>query len=107
MLLESAFGCWAVVMSMAFGGLNLVHPDGLGMAVAFVGGLPAYFLDGRSRRRIVVFLPALYLLRVLIFSWRADALLMPATILLQWWKLRSEVGAAAGSRARRAHEGTA
>ena len=105
-LLETAFGCWAVVMSMAFAGLDITQPRGLAIAVAYLGGLPAYLLDGRSSRRIAVFLPMLCVLRLLTLGWRADVLLIPVTILLQRWKLRSVMGASAASRARGADEGT-
>jgi hypothetical protein len=67
------------------------------LGVSFLIGFPAYLLDARSKMRVVVFLPALFLFRwwalnlqppytPFVLPWRVCALLIPAAILLQWSK---------------------
>src|SRR5262245_21153275 len=67
MLIDTLWGALAFL-----GGVLIIGPSHAGgreslldlaLAISLVAGLPAYVLDSRSRRRIIVFLPALYLFR--------------------------------------------
>lgn len=92
MLIDSLWGGLAV-LGIGFSGiLNIA------LSLGLVAGLPAYALDVRSERRIIVFLPALYVLRWIVEGnigpalhvgppWRGSWLLIVAAVLLQWCKL--------------------
>jgi hypothetical protein len=94
MLLESL---WGVVAVLPFDWRQLPN---LVVGISFVIGLPCYLLDSLARRRTLVFLPALLLYRwialgllvkphTLVGPWRVCVLLILASLLLQWSKLRT------------------
>lgn len=84
MLFDTLWGGLVAFGAIAFGGLDsLWH---LVIIVALVGGLPSYLLDGRSSRRTIILLPALFLLRLLTTGWRSNLMVVPAAVLLQWYK---------------------
>ena len=98
MLFDTLWGAM-IVLGIGFEPL----PD-LALDIGFLAGWPAYALDARSRRRIIVFLPAVYLWRWFAFSrigpaphdwsppWRGNLLLFAASLLLQWAKARGAPG---------------
>ena|SRR5690349_3775441 len=98
MLIDNVWGAIAV---LPFDWHRL--PD-IAVGISFVIALPFYLLDALSKNRVVVFLPALILYRWLSLSlvvkhaslwgpWRVNVLLIVASILLQWSKLRKPVPA--------------
>jgi len=93
MLIDSL---WGVVAVLPF---SMANGSDIALAISLVLGLPAYVLDFRSNRRIVIFLPVLFLFRWIAAGaisvpftlgqpWRINGLIMAATVLLQWSKLR-------------------
>jgi hypothetical protein len=94
MILDGLWGAFAVF------GFGFDGPLEITLAVSFLAGLPAYALDMWIGRRVIVFLPALYLFRWLALSdfgsapfdfsqsWRGSSLLIVASVLLQWRKVR-------------------
>ena len=96
MFIDSLWGVLAV-LGIGFDGLL-----DIGLDISLVAGLPAYALDWRTRRRVIVFLPALYLFRWLVGSqigpppyhlgppWQGSVLLFVASLLLQWSKLKNQ-----------------
>jgi hypothetical protein len=94
MLIDTVWGALAVL------GIGFEPLLDIPLDVSLVAGLPAYVLDAWSRSRIIVFLPALYLLRWYVGShigsapndvsppWRGSVLLIVASGLLQWSKLQ-------------------
>jgi hypothetical protein len=110
MFIDSLWGALAV-LGIGFDGLLAI-----GLDISLVAGLPAYALDWRIGRRVIVFLPALYLFRWLVGSqigpapyhlgppWQGSLLLFVASVLLQVSKLKKQPIAprAGGSRRRTA-----
>jgi len=93
MLLDDLWGGIAILP------FDWSHPSEMTVGISLVVGLPCYLLDAFSRRRIIVFLPALFAFRWLALTlgepqprffipW-VNALIVLAAILLQWSKLRS------------------
>jgi hypothetical protein len=93
---------WGVVPVLGIGFEPLLDVP---LDISLVAGLPAYMLDAWSRVRIVVFLPALYLLRWFVWThigraphhwgsppWGGTVLLIVASALLQWSKLQTSPG---------------
>ncbi|HTL03130.1 MAG TPA: hypothetical protein VL243_12910 [Vicinamibacterales bacterium] len=89
---------WGALLILPFGFGNGIE---IALGIGLVLGLPAYILDFRSRRRIVIFLPVLLLFRWILMSavavphslgqpWRWNVLLIAATVLLQWSNLRQQ-----------------
>ena len=87
---------WGTIAILPFDWYRL--PD-IVVGTSFVLGLPCYLLDAFSKRRIVVFLPALIMYRWLALSilahprslwgpWRVNVLLIVASILVQSSKRR-------------------
>jgi hypothetical protein len=97
MLIDSLWGALAVP-GIGFDGLLEIA-----YAVSLVVGLPAYALDWWTGKRVIVFLPALYLLRWLVVSqigpapyhlgppWQGSLLLFVASVLLQWSKMNPPI----------------
>jgi hypothetical protein len=95
MVIDSLWGVLAV-LGIGFDGILAI-----GLDISLVAGLPAYALDWRAGRRMIVFLPALYLFRWLVVSqigpapyhmgppWRGSVLLFVASVLLQLSKLKT------------------
>ncbi len=111
MFIDSLLGAVAVL------GIGLDGLLNIGLDISLVAGLPAYALDWRTGRRVIVFLPALYLFRWLVGSqigpapyhlgppWRGSLLLFVASVLLQLSKLKNQplarrVGRSAGKTTR-------
>jgi hypothetical protein len=98
MMIDSLWGAVAVL------GIGFDRPLDIALDISLVAGLPAYALDTWSKSRLTVFLPALYLFRWLVAShigpapyhlgppWRGGLLLLMASVLLQWFKLRKSAG---------------
>jgi len=95
MLIDSL---WGVVAVLPF---SMANGSDIALAISLVLGLPAYVLDFRSNRRIVIFLPVLFLFRWIAAGaisvpftlgqpWRINGLIMAAAVLLQWSKLRQQ-----------------
>jgi len=94
MIFDSLWGAFFV------GGIGFEPVPDVAMVVSFLASAPAYALDMWIGRRVIVFLPALYLFRWLALShlqtapygfsqsWRGNLLLIVASVLLQWTKLR-------------------
>ena len=94
MLFDSLGGAIAVL------GIGFDRLPDVALDVSLVAGLPAYALDLWIGRRVIVFLPALYLFRWFVVShigpapydfsppWRGSLLLIVASVLLLWSKLR-------------------
>ncbi len=94
MIFDSLWGAFSV------GGIGFEPVPDVAMVVSFLASAPAYALDMWIGRRVIVFLPALYLFRWLALShiqtapygfsqsWRGNLLLIVASVLLQWTKLR-------------------
>ena len=88
---------WGAVAVLPF---DWSRPLDIALGVGLVSGLPAFVLDFRSRRRVVIFLPIVFVLRWMAGSYQAtpphfgrpwiggSVLLIAATVLLQWSKLR-------------------
>jgi len=94
MLIDSL---WGVIAVLPLDWRQLPH---LVVGISFVIGLPCYLLDALTRRRMLVFLPALLLYRWIALGllvkphtvagpWRVCVLLILASLLLQWSKLRA------------------
>ena len=99
MLIDTLWGSIAV---LAF---DWSSPNEAAAGISFVIGLPTYVLDFWSKRRVVLFLPALFLFRWLAVSigsasptfiqpWTLNALVIAAAVLLQASKLRRHARAA-------------
>jgi hypothetical protein len=86
--------------SIALLGLAIDKPNELLMGLSFTLGLPMYLVDARRRHRIVLYTPALFVVRwiarcfagptptlVTPFAWPLGALLFLALVLLQLSKL--------------------
>lgn len=69
------------------------------VGISLILAFPAYIVDLRSRRRIIIVMPALFAFRwlalsllvhppMLVAPWRFNLLLISACVLLQWSKLR-------------------
>jgi hypothetical protein len=95
MLIDSL---WGVIAVLPF---SMAHGTEIALAISLVVGLPAYVLDFRSKRRIVIFLPILFLFRWIAAGaisvpfalgepWRINGLITAAAVLLQWSKLRQQ-----------------
>jgi hypothetical protein len=94
MIFDTLWGAFFV------GGIGFEPVPDVALVVSFLAGAPAYALDMWIGRRVIVFLPALYLFRWLALShiqtapygvsqsWRGSLLLIVASVLLQWSKLR-------------------
>jgi hypothetical protein len=90
---------WGAVAVLGIGGDELLD---VGLDISLVAGLPAYALDWWAGKRVIVFLPALYLFRWWVISqigpapyqlgppWRGSLLLFVASALLQYSKLKNQ-----------------
>jgi hypothetical protein len=88
---------WGVLMFLPVD-LRLL-PEVL-VGISLVLAFPAYVMDLRSRKQIIIFMPVVFAFRWLALSllvhppmfvapWRFNLLLIAACILLQWSKLRT------------------
>lgn len=100
----SVFGGFLMLIDTLWGAIAVLpfdwyRPSDITVGISFVMGLPAYILDSWSKKRIIIFLPALLVFRWLALSllakpptligpWRVNVLIIVASILLQWSKLR-------------------
>jgi hypothetical protein len=87
---------WGVVAVLPFDWHQTAE---ITVGVSFLIGLPMYFIDWTSRNRLIIFLPALLVFRWLALSflatpqtfvgpWRVCELIIMASIVLQWSKLK-------------------
>ena len=88
---------WGMMPALVIG---FNGPIEIALDIGLTAGLPAYALDFWSKSRVLIFLPALYVLRwivqmhaghtphVLSLPWGGSKLLIAASVLLQWYKLR-------------------
>ena len=99
MLIETLWGAIAVLP------LDWHRLPDIVVGISFVVGLLSYLLDALSKKRIIIFLPALFLFRWLALSvatthpsllapLQVNVLLIPASMLLQWSKRRRPARAA-------------
>jgi hypothetical protein len=96
MFIDSLWGAYAVL------GIGFEALHDIGLEISLVAGLPAYALDWWAGKRVIVFLPALYLFRWWVVSqigpapyqlappWRGSLLLFVASALLQYSKLKNQ-----------------
>lgn len=102
----SILGGFATLIDLVWGAIAVLPfdwtlPHEAVLGVSFLIGLPAYLLDFRRKGRVVIFLPAVILLRGFAESYagsphalgwqlRGNELLIAAYLLLQWSKLRNQ-----------------
>ena len=98
------FGAFLMLIDTLWGGIAVLPFDwgeliDIVLGISLVIGLPMYILDLWSKRRFIAFLPSLFVIRyvAMVYAstpptlgppWLGSKLLIAASVLLQWAKLR-------------------